>query len=115
MRISDWSSDVCSSDLTNHEPWMGHRPCLPDSLPVIGERAWHQGLWFASGHGHLGLTASAKTGKLVAEDVTGVVQGLVPYSINRLSGSAGKDEVPAATEECRVRSHGTNLRGSTCV
>src|SRR3546814_4786382 len=64
------------ASVTNHEPWMGHRPCLPDSLPVIGESAWHQGLWFAFGHGHLGLTASAKTGKLVAEAMTGVVQGL---------------------------------------
>src|SRR3546814_1057828 len=94
MCISDWSSDVCSSDrpelasVTHHEPWMGHRPCLPDSLPVIGESAWHQGLWFAFGHGHLGLTASAKTGKRVAEAMTGVVQGLEPYSIHRFSGRA---------------------------
>jgi glycine/D-amino acid oxidase-like deaminating enzyme len=30
--------------------WMGHRPCLPDSLPVIGESERHRGLWLAFGH-----------------------------------------------------------------
>ena len=39
--------------------WMGHRPCLPDSLPVIGPSRRYGGLWFAFGHGHLGLTAAA--------------------------------------------------------
>src|ERR1700731_1490236 len=26
------------------EPWMGHRPCLPDMVPVIGKGERHQGL-----------------------------------------------------------------------
>ena len=51
--------------------WMGHRPCLPDSLPVIGESARHRGLWFAFGHGHLGLTAAAITGEAVARGLLG--------------------------------------------
>jgi glycine/D-amino acid oxidase-like deaminating enzyme len=46
--------------------WMGHRPCLPDSLPVLGPSRRWQGLWCAFGHGHLGLTGSAVTGELVA-------------------------------------------------
>src|SRR5690606_14587642 len=45
------------------QSWMGHRPCLPDSLPVLGPaRAWG-GLWLNFGHGHLGLTMSAISGK----------------------------------------------------
>ncbi len=50
--------------------WMGHRPCLPDSLPVVG-RSRHTGLWFNFGHGHLGLTMSATTGEIVARQVAG--------------------------------------------
>jgi D-amino-acid dehydrogenase len=51
--------------------WMGHRPCLPDSLPVMGPvKAW-AGLWCAFGHGHLGLTGAAPTGALVAAAMAG--------------------------------------------
>ncbi len=51
--------------------WMGHRPCLPDSLPVMGPvNAW-QGLYCAFGHGHLGLTGSAPTGALIGALVAG--------------------------------------------
>lgn len=53
--------------------WMGHRPCMPDSLPVIGASR-HAGLWFNFGHGHLGLTMSAFSGYLTAQ----VIQGLQP-------------------------------------
>jgi D-amino-acid dehydrogenase len=51
--------------------WMGHRPCLPDSLPVIGPVARWPGLWCAFGHGHLGLTGSAPTGALLAQAMLG--------------------------------------------
>ncbi|MBW8267927.1 NAD(P)/FAD-dependent oxidoreductase [Caldovatus aquaticus] len=51
--------------------WMGHRPCLPDSLPVLGPvRRW-PGLWCAFGHGHLGLTGSAPTGAALAAALLG--------------------------------------------
>src|SRR3546814_1675951 len=35
MRISDWSSDVCSSDLTGHSAArpLGHHPLIPDDSP----------------------------------------------------------------------------------
>jgi glycine/D-amino acid oxidase-like deaminating enzyme len=45
--------------------WMGHRPCFPDSLPVMGPSR-HRGLWLNFGHGHLGLTMSATSGDLLA-------------------------------------------------
>jgi D-amino-acid dehydrogenase len=53
------------------EPWMGRRPCLPDMLPVIGPASRHNGLWFAFGHQHHGLTNAAVTGRLIAEMITG--------------------------------------------
>jgi D-amino-acid dehydrogenase len=53
-----------------YSKWMGHRPCMPDTLPKVGPVGEHPGLWLAFGHGHLGLTDSANTGKLLAELIT---------------------------------------------
>ena len=46
--------------------WMGYRPSLPDSLPVIG-RASTGDVFYAFGHGHLGLTQAAATGRLIRD------------------------------------------------
>lgn len=65
--------------------WMGHRPCLPDSLPVIGESPAHRGLWLAFGHGHLGLTGAAVTGDVLARAMHGEPASLdlAPFSAAR--------------------------------
>jgi glycine/D-amino acid oxidase-like deaminating enzyme len=67
--------------------WMGHRPCLPDSMPVLGESERHPGLWFAFGHGHLGLTGSAITGDILARGIFRVPLelDLRPFSIERFA------------------------------
>ncbi len=44
--------------------WMGRRPSLPDSLPVIGASPADGRLFYAFGHGHLGLTQAAATARL---------------------------------------------------
>ena len=51
--------------------WMGYRPSLPDSLPVIGHAKASRRVVYAFGHGHLGLTQSAATGHLVAQLLAG--------------------------------------------
>ncbi|VTU26471.1 NAD(P)/FAD-dependent oxidoreductase [Variovorax sp. RA8] len=51
--------------------WMGHRPCMPDSVPVIGPAAGRPGLWLAVGHGHLGLTDSINTAQSIASGMLG--------------------------------------------
>jgi D-amino-acid dehydrogenase len=52
-------------------PWMGARPCTPDMMPVIGKAPRHEGLWFAFGHAHHGLTLGPVTGQVIAEAITG--------------------------------------------
>ncbi len=52
---------------TGQTRWMGHRPCLPDTLPVLGPLPGLPALWAAFGHGHLGLTMSAVTGQWLAD------------------------------------------------
>lgn len=53
------------------ERWMGFRPSMPDSLPVIGPVASTPNAFLAFGHGHLGLTLAARTGRMIAEMVAG--------------------------------------------
>jgi len=54
-------------DSSGGREWMGYRPSLPDSLPVIGRSLGPAGVYYAFGHGHLGLTQAAATGRLVRD------------------------------------------------
>lgn len=58
-------------NLEGAERWMGYRPSLPDSLPVIGRAPGRKDVYLAFGHGHLGLTMGAVTGRLIAELAAG--------------------------------------------
>lgn len=51
--------------------WLGFRPSMPDSVPVIGPSPRDPRVIYAFGHGHLGLTLAATTGRLVADMVAG--------------------------------------------
>jgi glycine/D-amino acid oxidase-like deaminating enzyme len=65
--------------------WMGYRPSLPDSLPVLGKDPERHNLYWAFGHGHLGLTMAAITGKIIAELASGNGSeiDLSPFRIDR--------------------------------
>jgi D-amino-acid dehydrogenase len=77
--------------------WMGFRPSLPDSLPVIGRAPGADRVIYAFGHGHLGLTQSAGTAELVADLAAGRVSAipLDPFAPDRFrTGSARHDATP---------------------
>jgi D-amino-acid dehydrogenase len=65
--------------------WMGHRPALPDTVPVLSASARTKGVFYATGHGHLGLTHAATTARLMGDLITGARPpvDLHPYRINR--------------------------------
>ena len=65
--------------------WMGFRPSLPDSLPAIGRSRVSPQIVYAFGHGHLGLTQSAGTARLVADLLTDASPAinLTPFSPQR--------------------------------
>ncbi|HVZ07592.1 NAD(P)/FAD-dependent oxidoreductase [Rhodopila sp.] len=67
--------------------WMGHRPSTPDGLPVLGPASGCADVIHAFGHGHVGLTAGAKSGKIVADLVAGRPPGLdmAPYAARRFA------------------------------
>ena len=51
--------------------WMGHRPSMPDGLPVIGIASGCADIVHAFGHGHVGLASGPITGRLAADLVGG--------------------------------------------
>lgn len=65
--------------------WMGFRPSLPDSLPAIGRSRASADVFYAFGHGHLGLTQAAATGRLISQLVSGEKPAipLEPFSPQR--------------------------------
>ena len=65
--------------------WMGHRPALPDTVPILSASARTRGLFYATGHGHLGLTLAATTARLMGDLITGRAPGLdlAPYRVDR--------------------------------
>lgn len=59
--------DLAAPDRT----WMGFRPSMPDSLPVIGPSALGGDILYAFGHGHIGLTLAPITARIVTDLVMG--------------------------------------------
>jgi D-hydroxyproline dehydrogenase len=51
--------------------WLGFRPSMPDSLPVIGASLGGDEVIHAYGHGHVGLTLAPVTAQMVADLVAG--------------------------------------------
>ncbi|MGZ5091715.1 MAG: NAD(P)/FAD-dependent oxidoreductase [Burkholderiales bacterium] len=65
--------------------WMGRRPSMPDSLPVIGRATRYANTYYAFGHGHVGLCSGAPTGRIVADLVAGRQPSIdiTPYRADR--------------------------------
>lgn len=65
--------------------WMGHRPSTPDSLPLIGAFEDIPNVWAGFGHQHLGLTGGPKTGRWLAQMISGeaINEDLSAYSPDR--------------------------------
>jgi len=59
-------------------PWMGRRPTVPDTLPIVGRAPRHQNLWLAFAHSHMGFTLGPVTGMLIANFIDGREQPFSP-------------------------------------
>jgi glycine/D-amino acid oxidase-like deaminating enzyme len=85
--LSKLPQQTYSTDEKSKERWMGCRPSLPDSLPVICQAPQHKNIFFALGHQHLGLTQGAITGtlitQLISEQATDI--DLAPFCISRFN------------------------------
>ncbi len=67
--------------------WMGLRPTLPDSKPIIGRSNKNQNILYAFGHQHIGWTLAAVTGKAINELAKGSQPNfdISAFSPNRFS------------------------------
>ncbi|WP_426155178.1 FAD-dependent oxidoreductase [Pseudomonas sp. TSRC2-2] len=87
-----WQLQRLSQGLFSHDlnadgatPWMGFRPSLPDSLPVI-DQVCDGKVLLAFGHQHLGLTQAAVTAEMIGKMVSGATLALPntePYRLAR--------------------------------
>ena len=58
-------------DMTEQSIWLGRRPTLPNSVPVISRSPRHDNVLLAFGHSHLGLTMGPATGQIIADLAAG--------------------------------------------
>jgi D-amino-acid dehydrogenase len=65
--------------------WMGQRPSTPDYLPIISASSRYRNVYYAFGHGHLGVVSGAPTGRLIADLVSGRTANIDvrPYRVDR--------------------------------
>lgn len=78
--LIDWTRQLFPAvDTSKVVPWAGLRPMLPDMLPRVG-RGKRPGVFYNTGHGHLGWTLSAATAELVAEEVGHAGTGAVRHA-----------------------------------
>lgn len=77
--------ELTLTQLNEEARWMGRRPSLPDSLPVMDRSPHNPSVFFNFGHQHLGLTWGAVCGELMAQLITNEHPSidLTPYRITR--------------------------------
>lgn len=69
-RLNEYLDRPISIDGT--EPWAGYRPCSPDGFPIIGWSTKYSNLFYATGHGMLGVTLGPITGQITSQLVRGL-------------------------------------------
>ena len=83
--VKEARTNLSGLDTEVTREWMGYRPSIPDSKPVIGRSPDFSRVFYAFGHGHYGLTLSAVTGRLISDLVAGrdVDIPIEPFRIDR--------------------------------
>ena len=92
--LVDWTRrNFAGIDTASVVPWSGLRPMMPDMMPAV--RPGRQpGVFYKTGHGHLGWTLSAATAQMVADLVEGAARARRPAS----SGLHSPDKLGAILE-----------------
>lgn len=73
-------------NLESHKTeWVGFRPSVPDSLPVIGQSEKNPYIYYCFGHQHIGWSLGGISGKLIAQEICANKTDidLKPFSIGR--------------------------------
>lgn len=85
MMLKKSESVMQGLNTSGGKQWMGFRPSLPDTLPVVGRSKTSPLVIYAFGHGHLGLTQCAATATLVRDLALGAPSAIDmhPYRAER--------------------------------
>ncbi len=80
-----WPTITTTQSSEQEKRWMGFRPSLPDSKPVMGQSPKHKNIYFSFGHQHLGLTLAAISAELITQKISGKKTSisLKQYAIDR--------------------------------
>jgi D-amino-acid dehydrogenase len=84
--LGPWFNDPDDLIAAIRDPWVGGRPLLPDGLPLIDRLPARDNAYVATGHGMLGVTLAAATGKALAGFVSRGrrPEVLAPFGFDRL-------------------------------
>ncbi|MEM8847246.1 MAG: FAD-dependent oxidoreductase [Bacteroidota bacterium] len=85
--IPEYYGNMVLPDTNKKDIWKGYRPCTPDGIPYIGKSKTLTNLHVGTGHGMMGLSLGAITGKLLTELVTQTKSSLdvAPFRLDRFS------------------------------
>ena len=86
--LVEWCEKHFPGMSTEHAtPWAGLRPMMPSMLPRVG-RGKAPGVFYNTGHGHLGWTLSAATARIVAESVVAELAPRRPFMPKLVAAAA---------------------------
>lgn len=83
--VPDYYKNLPLPDQDITKVWQGYRPCTPDGMPYIGSSPQLSNLFVGTGHGMMGLSLGAVTGKLLSELMTGQkpMLSVAPFRLDR--------------------------------
>lgn len=83
--VPNYYQNISLPTIETAKVWKGYRPCTPDGLPYIGKSPNLSNLTIGTGHGMMGLSLGAATGKILSELLTGQNPMLEvrPFRLNR--------------------------------
>lgn len=83
--IPAYYKNISLPTIETEKVWKGFRPCTPDGLPYIGKSATISNLLVGTGHGMMGLSLGAATGKIISQLATGqkTMLDIYPFRLNR--------------------------------
>lgn len=83
--VPNYYKNLALPTIETEKIWKGFRPCTPDGLPYIGNSSILNNLTVGTGHGMMGLSLGAATGKILSEVVTNqkTTLDINPFRLNR--------------------------------
>jgi len=85
--MEEKSKEIIDSLIKPQDNWLGHRPTLPDSMPIIGKSLKNNNVIYNFGHQHLGLTLAAISGTIIRDIIYDINfnHDISPFTVKRFN------------------------------